>query len=225
MLSGSRGGGTKPAARHSSRIAVTSGSRNERIETRLKAKWISKDAVEKDIALNAATRLSEWAKLFAIALGVPATIAVGILAFVGIKSTTDLASIEAQTAALKKTASSLESQHQPLKDELPKLNKIAISVLGLENRLDTVESAVVKFSPSSVLAQSIRAQLTTALERYTTYVKELGLAPKSVPTVHVRPQLPRAEYDAYFEGNDIYVKSNHANPAKVIHEFSHKVLV
>jgi len=32
------------------------------------------------MALNAATKLSEWAKLFAIALGVPATIAVGILA-------------------------------------------------------------------------------------------------------------------------------------------------
>jgi len=76
----------------------------ERIETRLTNKWISKDAVEKDMALNAATKLSEWAKLFAIALGVPATIAVGILAFVGIKSITDLASIESQTAALKKTA-------------------------------------------------------------------------------------------------------------------------
>src|SRR5947209_6207525 len=45
---------------------------------------VSKDAVEKDMAINAATRLSEWAKLFAIALGVPAAIAVGILAFVDI---------------------------------------------------------------------------------------------------------------------------------------------
>jgi len=85
----------------------------ERIETRLTDKWISKDAVEKDMALNAATKLSEWAKLFGIALGVPATIAVGILAFVGIKSTADLASIEAQTAALKKTASDLEAQYKP----------------------------------------------------------------------------------------------------------------
>jgi len=87
----------------------------ERIETRLTNKWISKDAVEKDMALNAATKLSEWAKLFAIALGVPATIAVGILAFVGIKSITDLASIESQTAALKKTAGELEAEYNRLK--------------------------------------------------------------------------------------------------------------
>jgi hypothetical protein len=197
----------------------------ERIETRLTAKWISKDAVEKDIALNAATRLSEWAKLFAIAVVVPATIAAGILAFVGIKSTTDLASIETQIAALKKTASNLEAQYQPLKDEVPKLNQIVASLHGLENRLDKVESAVVKFSPSSVLAKSVQAQLMMELERYTLYVKELGLAPKSVPTVHVRAQLPRAGYDGYLEGDDIYVKSDHANPAKVIHEFSHNVLL
>ena len=93
----------------------------ERIETRLTAKWISTDAVEKDMALNAATKLSEWAKLFTIALGVPATIAIALLAFVGIKSTTDLASIEAQTATLKKTASDLEAQYKPLQDELPRL--------------------------------------------------------------------------------------------------------
>jgi hypothetical protein len=197
----------------------------ERIETRLTDKWISKDAVEKDMALNAATRLSEWAKLFAIALGVPATIAVGILAFVGIKSTTDLASIEAQTAALKKTASDLEAQYKPLKDELPKLNQIVTSVRGLEDRVRTVESAVARFAPSSALTDSTQAQLITALEQYTVYVKKLGLAPKSVPTVHVQAQLPRAGYDAYIEGDDIYVKPDHANPAKVIHEFSHNVLL
>jgi hypothetical protein len=196
----------------------------ERIETRLTDKWISKDAVEKDMALNAATRLSEWAKLLAIALGVPATIAVGILAFVGVKSTTDLASIEAQTAALKKTASDLEVQYKPLKDELPKLNQIVASVRGLEDRVGTVESAVARFAPSSALKASTRAQLITALERFTVYVKKLGLAPKSVPTVHVQAQLPRAEYNAYIEGDDIYVKPDHANPAKVIHEFSHHVL-
>ena len=45
---------------------------------------VSKEVVEKDIALNAATKLSEWAKVFAIAVGVPATIVVGILAFIGV---------------------------------------------------------------------------------------------------------------------------------------------
>ena len=197
----------------------------KRIETRLTDKWISKDAVEKDMALNAATRLSEWAKLFAVTLGVPATIAVGILAFVGVKSTIDLASIEAQTAALKKTASELEAQYKPLRDELPNLNRIVTSVRQLEYRVGTVKSEVAKFTPSSALNASTQARLITALEQYTAYVKKLGLAPKSVPTVHVQAQLPQAGYDAYIEGDDIYVKPNHANPAKVIHEFSHNVLL
>ena len=197
----------------------------ERIETRLTNKWISKDAVEKDIALNAATKLTEWAKLFAIALGVPATIAVGILAFVGVKSTTDMASIEAQTAALKKTARDLEAEYKPLKDKLPELNQIVASVHGLEGRVEKVESKVAKFAPSSALKDSTQAQLIRVLEQFTVYVKNLGLAPKSVPTVHVQAPLPKAGYDAYIEGDDIYVKPDHANPAKIIHEFSHNVLL
>jgi hypothetical protein len=196
----------------------------ERIETRLRDKWIAKDAVEKELALNAATRLSEWAKLFAIALGVPATIAVGILAFVGIKSTTDLASIESKTAALKTTASALEAQYKPLQDELPRLNQIATSVRNLEDRVTTVETEVARFAPSSVLGKSTQAQLITALQRFTEYVKKLGLTPSSIPTVHVQARLPRAGYDAYIQGDDIYVKPDHAIPAKVIHEFSHNVL-
>ena len=201
----------------------------EQIETRLKNKWISKDAVEKDMALNAATRLSEWAKLLAIALAVPATIAVGILAFVGIKSTTDLASIEAQTAALKKTASDLEAQYKPLQDELPKLNQIVTSVRGLEDRVSTVESAVARFAPSAGLQKSTQAQLITALEQYTVFLKKLGLAPKSVPTIHVQAVLSRPE-TSYFEtdhieGDHIYVLPDYANPAEVIHAFSHSVLL
>jgi zinc-ribbon domain len=147
----------------------------ERIETKLTANWVFKDAVEKEMALNAATKLSEWAKLLAIALGIPATIAVGILAFVGIKSTADLASIEAQTAALKKTASDLEVQYKPLQDELPKLTQIAVSLRGLEDRVTTVESAVANFAPSSVLEESTRAKLNAALTQYAEYLKKLGL--------------------------------------------------
>jgi hypothetical protein len=197
----------------------------DRIENRLTAKWISKDAVEKDMALSAATKLSDWVKPFAIALGVLATIAGGILAFVGFKSTTDLASIEAQTASLKKTASDLEAQYKPLQDELPKLTQIATSVRGLEDRVSTVESAVARFAPSSALKASTQAELIKVLEQYTAYVKKLGLAPKSVPTIYVQAKLPVAGYDAYLDGDKIYVKPDHANPAKVIHEFSHAVLL
>lgn len=67
--------------------------------------------------------------------------------------------------------------------------------------------------------------MIAALEQYAAFVKKLGLAPKSVPTANVQPILPRAGYDAYIEGDNIYVKPDHANPAKVIHEFSHNVLI
>jgi hypothetical protein len=194
----------------------------ERIENRLTAQWISRDAVEKEMALNAATKLNGWAKL----LGIPAAIAVGILAFIGIKSTTDLASVEGQTATLKKTASDLAAQYKPLQDQLPELNRIATSVHGLEDRLKTVESAVARFAPCSDIKEETQTELLTALREYAIYLKKLGLAPKSVPDICVQPKLPAAGYDAYFDlgDNTIYVKPNHANPAKVIHEFSHVVL-
>jgi hypothetical protein len=197
----------------------------ERIETRLTGKWISKDAVEKEMALSAATMLSGWAKLFAVALGVLATIVVGILAFVGIKSTTDLASVEAQTASMKKTASDLAAQYKPLQDQLPELNQIVTSVRGLESRLKIVESAVARFAPSSALKESTKTELLTALGEYTVYLKKLGLTPKSVPEIFVQAKLPMAGYDAYLVDDKIYVKPDHANRAKVIHEFSHGVLL
>ena len=196
----------------------------ERIETRLADKWIAKDAVEKDMALNAATRLGEWVKLFAVALGVLATITVGILGFVGIKSTTDLTNLEEKSSELTKFGNALEGQYKRLQDELPKLTQIATSVRALEDRVKTVESAVATFAPSPALKVSTQAELITALKQYTEYVKKLGLAPKSVPTIHVQAQLPRAGYDAYMDDDDMYVKLDHANPAQVIHEFSHNVL-
>jgi hypothetical protein len=193
----------------------------ERIENRLAEKWISKDAVEKEVALNAATKLNKWARL----LGIPAAFAVAILAFVGIKSSTDLASIEAQTAAVKKTASDLAAQYKPLEDELPRLTQIASSVRGLEDRLKTVESAVARFAPSSALKESTQTELLTALAEYTAYLKKLGLAPKSVPSIYVQEKLPEPGYDAYAEDDKIYVKPDHANRAKVLHEFSHGALL
>jgi len=140
-------------------------------------------------------------------------IGVGILTFVGIKSTIDLTSIESQTTAMKRTASELQAQYQPLKDELPKLNQIATSLRGLEDRIGTVESAVARFAPSSAIEPATQAQLIAVLKRYTAYLKTLGLVPRSIPTVHVQAKLPRDGYDAYFEDNDIYVKPDHANPA------------
>jgi transcription initiation factor TFIIIB Brf1 subunit/transcription initiation factor TFIIB len=157
----------------------------ERIEDKLKDKWLAREMVEKDVALSAATKLTEWAKIFAFAVGVPAAIAVGILAFVGIKSTTDLASIEAQTALFKKTASELEAQYKSLQEELPKLKEIAASVHGLENRIVTVENAVATFAPSTALKKSVESQLMSTLTNYKLYLSRLGLAPQSVLTVHV----------------------------------------
>lgn len=197
----------------------------ERIENRLINKWTSREVVEKEIALAAAARLSDWAKLFAIAVGVPATIAAAIFAFVGIKSTTDLAAIEAKTDKLKETASNLEAQYKPLQEELPKLTGIVDKVHGLETRLSSVESKVAKFAPSSALDPATQAQLTTALEQYAVYLTKLGLPPTRVPIVHVQETLPHAGYDAYFLDNEIFVKPNHANPAKVLHEFSHGVIL
>ena len=132
---------------------------------------------------------------------------------------------EQQTATLKKTASDLEAQYKPLQDELPKLSQIAASVRGLEDRVTTVESTVAKFARSPAIEKKSEAQLLTALEQYTAYFKKLGLAPKSVPTVRVQAQLPQPGYDAYYEDGNIYVKPDHANSAKVIHEFNHNVLL
>ena len=199
----------------------------ERIETRLKDKWIAKDVVEKDMALNAATRLSEWTKLFAFAVGVPGAIAVGILAFLGIKGTIDLSTIEAKTDALKTTASTLEAGYKPLKDKLPELVEIAATLDKLGNRVSSLESEVAKFAPTSALSRSTRVALLDTLKDYSNYLKKLGLKlPNPAPTIYVDEKLPRDGQGSglWWDGN-IYVTPDHANRAKVIHEFNNGVLL
>jgi hypothetical protein len=141
----------------------------ERIEGKLKDKWLARAMVEKDVALSAATKLTERAKIFAFAVGAPAAIAVGILAFVGIKSTTDLARIEAQTATVEKTASEVGAKYKGFEDELPALTEIADSVHRLQDRIVTVESAVAKFAPSTTLEKPVESQSMSVLTKYKLY--------------------------------------------------------
>jgi hypothetical protein len=190
----------------------------ERIEAKLKDDFLSKEVVEKEIALNAATQFSEWAKLFAIALAVPATILGVVFAFFGITSTRDLRD-------LRKTAADLQLQYKPLQDELPKLTEIANSVRGLDDRVQHVENEVARFAPSSNLSGSTKQQLSEVLKQYVKFLSGIGLQTKSVPTIHVQDVLPEPGYDSYLRGDDMYVQSDHAFPANVLHEYSHAVLM
>jgi hypothetical protein len=107
-----------------------------------------------------------------------------------------------------------------------KLKAIAASLDGLDNRVGDLESDVAKFAPTSAISRSSSAALVEILKDYSKYLKTLGLTPpKSAPIIHVEVQLPVQGYNAYYENGHIYVKPDHANPAKVIHEFNHGVLL
>jgi hypothetical protein len=186
----------------------------DRIEAKLKDSWLSKEVVEKEIALNAASRLSEWTKLFAIAVAVPAAILTVVLAFYDIHTASDV----------KNRAEALESQFKPLQDELPKLTQVATTLRGLEDRVQHVESQVAEFAPSTMLSPSTQTQLNSILNQYSQFLSNLGLRPKFMPTVHVQNKLEPG-YHSYLRGTDIYVLPAYARPANVLREFSHAVLM
>jgi hypothetical protein len=73
--------------------------------------------------------------LFGLAVGVPLALIALILAFFGIRSTSDLAN-------LKKTSDELVKQYEPLKAQLPELNKIVEGLRDLNHRVSGVEVAV-----------------------------------------------------------------------------------
>ena len=83
---------------------------------------------------------------------------------------------------------------------------------------------VARFAPST-FPQSTQKQLKSVLVQYSQFLSNLGLNPRSIPTVHVEDTLPEPGYNSYIIGNDIFVRSDHARPANVLREYSHAVLV
>jgi hypothetical protein len=197
----------------------------ERIEVKLRDNWLSKEIVEKEIAFKAATKFSKWAKLFAIAVGGPATILAAILAIFGLKSVGDLVKLEDQTAKLNQTANDLQSKYKPLEDKLPKLTQIATSLESLEIRVQNVETEVAHFAATPESNASLVKTLNSELGRYVSYLKRLGINAKSIPTIHIQNDLPNPEYGGYAQENDIFLQSQHATSANVIIQYTEGVLL
>jgi hypothetical protein len=198
----------------------------ERIEAKLKDKWLAKDVVEKEIALKAATTLSDWLKITAIPVGLAAAMMIATLSYFGIKSTTDLAAAEKQASNLKETADNLAVQYQPLQNDLPRLQQIVTKVTNLETRVNGIETQVARFATSSNLTPETAKTLESTLSRYSKYLVNLGLQPPITPTVHVEDNIAsKGCYHGCEIGQNIYLLTGYATPALVVHEFTHTVIM
>ena len=191
----------------------------ERIEAKLKDKWLAKDFVEKDIALKAASNLSEWLKLAGIPLGIAGALLIATLSYFGIKSTADL-------AAVSSTAEHVKAEYKPLQDNLPHLQKIADQVSNLETRVNSVETEVARFARSSNLPPETEETLKRVLSQYRKYLTDLGLQPPIVPNVHVEDNIAKrgCYHGCEIDGN-IYILASRVTPSLVAHEYTHSVLL
>src|SRR5258708_26701159 len=89
----------------------------------LKEQLKDQKAIEMETSIAIASRVSEWAKLFGIYAGIPLAILVLTLAFLGIKSFTDLsASIETRRKDISNSLDEARNQAKHLHDEGDALN-------------------------------------------------------------------------------------------------------
>jgi hypothetical protein len=180
----------------------------ENVRSRLKDDYLSKDLVEKDVALRIATRVSDWAKIFGLAAGIPLAIFAAILGFFSVKGIEEFAALDAKAKTLAKTGTSLQGDYNDLQAQLPGLKSIARDIQGLKQQMTDID-----------------LQTKSALSDYAVYLTTLGFkAHYPIPLVRVLDQLPRPGYHSYLLDDEIFVLRPYAKPANVLHEYSHAVL-
>jgi hypothetical protein len=161
----------------------------EELDARLKDQKV----LEIETTQAIASRLSEWVKLFAFFVGIPLSLLVIILGFLGLKTYSDfLTQINAaKEQALKplestKTeAAKIAQAYKDLDAQLQQNKQLSANVQTLSAKVESIEVAI-KFMPSASLSPELKRNLRETFGRYYEYLKNAGFKlAKAPPTVVV----------------------------------------
>jgi hypothetical protein len=160
------------------------------IQEILKEQLKDQKTIELETSIAIASRVSEWAKLFGIYAGIPLAILVLTLAFLGIKSFTDLsASIETrrkdisnslddarnQAKHLHDEGDALNLEYQKQRENLAKVESLSKDLKVLDNKVDNLAKKVGVNVSGSGLAPGEANAILEALDRFQPYLQSLGV--------------------------------------------------
>jgi hypothetical protein len=218
------------------------------IQTTFNALVKDRDVVEVKVAAAAASKLVEWAKLFAYVVGIPSTVLLALLSGVGIKNYSDVWQLSKQAeqseekiktsiaTATKQIDASISIATRLVEDTKAKSEPLLAQLEQLRKRVDqnTEEVSILKsklkgieFEQSASLSGELKSKLESALGEYQQYLAKIGFTPANEGT-KVRIKINRDDVsDAYFSfaDNQLVVSPNLASePEYILAEYNWNVL-
>jgi uncharacterized membrane-anchored protein YhcB (DUF1043 family) len=144
--------------------------------------------VEIETTQAIATRLSDWAKLFAFFVGIPIGLLLLILGALGIKTYTDFSNqvekaktdVTTQLTAAQTNAAKLKSEGDSLTTDYQKLHDQFSDIAALGEQLKTLAAKVdvigekLGFTSTSKISAEAKSRLQAAFTKFQDYLKSLG---------------------------------------------------
>ena len=170
-------------------------------------------AVDIETTEKIATRLTSWAKMFGLVVGVPLSILVIVLTILGVNTVSELkakaneikdsikataktaeesikgkeAGVETLAAALKKKEVELDTEIERFRSRLKDVEALA-TVNKI--KLAQVEEKFIQFEASSALTPELQRKLNESIDRYQRYLETVGFKFKTGKvTVFIDPNL------------------------------------
>jgi uncharacterized membrane-anchored protein YhcB (DUF1043 family) len=172
---------------------------HQQIETTIKEQYKDQKLVEFETIQAIASKLSDWTKLLGFFVGIPVALLILLLGFLGIKTYSDFSNRiestqrivnqkldEAQKKAseIQKDADALIGDYQKLKAQLADASRLAKDVETLTEKVNKIEEKV-GFTSSSKLTPEMKKRLTLAINKFQTYLKNLGYKPPMDSSVEI----------------------------------------
>lgn len=207
----------------------------------VKSDFRDQKLAELEITQAVASRLSDWAKLFAFFVGIPAALLLIVLGLLGLKTYSDfstlvekgkkditakLADAQNQAAAIKTKADGLTDSFHKLDLQLADATKLSAQVKMLTAKVDQI-GEIVGFTASSRLTPELKKHLESSFYRFQDYLQKLGFETKGGRVdIDLREQMPvgaLAYYDQ--EKRLMVIDRKYADDTDLLYrEYMHRVL-
>jgi hypothetical protein len=213
----------------------------QQVKDILRSDFKDQKLAEIELTQAVAARLSDWAKLFAFFVGIPAALLVLTLSLLGFKTYSDFSALvkngqkdvasklddaQKQAAAIKTKADGLTDSFKTLETQLSDATKLSTQVKTLTEKVNRI-GEIVGFTASSQLAPEAKKKLETSFYQFQDYLQKVGFqttggrvdidVPKEMPLgalAYYDPQKRLMVIDRkYVLGNDLLYR-----------EYMHRVL-
>jgi len=203
------------------------------VEAVIREQCKEQNILESEIAINIATKLSGWAKLLALIVGLPLGILVITLGAIGIKDYVDFMRFvsnakkdtEQKVEVARKEGEAIASQYQSLKDQLAQTTALAKDVKVLSARVNQI-SEHIGFVPTAALTSDLKAQLESSLGEFQKHLQGIGYK-GTEGGVKIDVSAKQNSFGpAYYQDGVIHVEAAFATDIDVLfREYSHHALL